>query len=69
MDEDILAARSTVDISVREELYREIQEKIIEAAVGIPMFLDHSYHVPPTKVNGWFPNQARKGDYYYDLSK
>ncbi|WP_367362594.1 ABC transporter substrate-binding protein [Mesotoga sp.] len=69
VDEDILAARSTVDISVREELYREIQEKIIEAAVGIPMFLDHSYHVHSTKVNGWFPNQARKGDYYYDLSK
>ncbi len=69
VDEDIDAARSTVDISVREELYREIQEKIIEAVVGIPMYLMHSYHVRSTRVSGWYPNQARDGDYYYDLSK
>jgi peptide/nickel transport system substrate-binding protein len=69
VDEDILAARSTVDTYVREELYRDIQGKIIQASVGIPMFAAKGYHVQSTKVKGWFYNPARWGEYFYALSK
>jgi peptide/nickel transport system substrate-binding protein len=69
VDDEIIAAIKATDPAERVKLYRSVQEKAIEYALGVPLYMPVGLHVESPKVDGWYPQTARSGYYYYHLSK
>ena len=69
VDAEISAAAVSVDNEERIKLYRSVQEKVIDAAIGIPLYMPTGLNVRAPWVEGWYPHLVRSGFYYYQLSK
>lgn len=69
VDDEIIAAIKATDPAERVKLYRSVQEKAIEYTLGVPLYMPVGLHVESPKVDGWYPQTARSGYYYYHLSK
>ncbi|WP_213918045.1 MULTISPECIES: ABC transporter substrate-binding protein [unclassified Mesotoga] len=69
VDANISKAAASVDNDERFALYRDVQEKAIEAALGIPLYMPTGLNVRAPWVEGWHPHLVRSGFYYYQLSK
>lgn len=69
VDEEIGAAVKSVDNAERARLYESVQKKVIDAAIGIPLYMPLGFHVEAPWVVGWYPHLVRSGYYYYQLSK
>ncbi|RLL92673.1 peptide ABC transporter substrate-binding protein, partial [Mesotoga sp. HF07.pep.5.2.highcov] len=69
VDAEISAAAVSIDNQERIKLYRSIQEKVIDAAIGIPLYMPTGLNVRAPWVEGWYPHLVRSGFYYYQLSK
>ncbi len=62
-------AIASTNTEERRELYIEVQEKVIENYVGLPVYQPLGLHVEREWVKGWYPHMTRSTAYYYHLSK
>lgn len=69
VDELISKAIKATDNDERVALYREVQENVIEAVAGLPIYQPTGINVRAPWVEGWYPMPVRSNLYYYHLSK
>lgn len=69
VDELIEKAIASTDPVERKELYVEIQKRVIEEYVGLPIYQPLGLHVEREWVSGWYPHMTRSNLQFYPLSK
>ena len=69
LDQLIKDAISTADPQTRIDIYKEIQDIVIENVVGVPIYQPLGMNVRAPNVMGWFPHLIRSGESYYDMWK
>ncbi|MEA1885432.1 MAG: ABC transporter substrate-binding protein [Thermotogota bacterium] len=69
VDDLIDKAIASTDPAEREALYLEVQKKVIDNYVGLPIYQPLGLFVEREWVKGWFPHITRSDLNYYQLSK
>jgi len=69
VDQLIEDAIASTDPAERTELYKEVQKRVIENYVGLPLYQPLGLHVERDWVSGWYPHMTRSNLQFYPLSK
>jgi peptide/nickel transport system substrate-binding protein len=69
VDALIEQAIASTDPVERTALYKEVQQKVIDNYVGIPIYQPLGLHVEREWVGGWYPHMTRSHEQFYALTK